>query len=500
MTREQWERLKTFFEGALDQPRETREAWLLDACAADDALRREAEALLRTYDTIGDFLEVPARIDPADLETLPAETRLGPYRILEEIGRGGMGIVYLADDTRLGRRVALKALPAEVAADAELRERLRREARAAATISHPSVATVYALEEVDDHLIIVSEYVRGETLRTAIARGPMDTARAGPLALQIASGLAAAHEAGVIHRDLKPENVLVTAGGDVKIVDFGIAHVEGQRGPRLTGANTLLGTPAYMAPEQLLGAAVDARADLYAFGVMLGEMLAGRHPLSAPIAPQTAPDPGDQAREQLVAIADRCMQADPSARFPSARELLEALTSAGRPLRSELGDLDPASPSRAPHPEPRASGPESRAPSPESAHWWWEFHQAVAALVYWLMTVPAWRARDAIGGEWGRAFFVAILIAVIVAANLRLHLWFTSRFYPAQLRWVRRRTPRWIRAADWVFVATLAVGAVLMGDRGSALAALLLAVSVGTALAFLVIEPVTARAAFKGTA
>src|SRR5688572_17255741 len=302
MTREEWERLKTYFEGALDQPREARQAWLLDACAADDALRHEAEALLRTYDTVGDFLEIPARIDPADLETLPAEARLGSYRILEAIGRGGMGIVYLAEDVRLGRQVALKALPADVAADTELRERLRREARAAATISHPSVATVYALEEVDGHLIIVTEYVRGETLRTAIARGPMDTARAGHIALQVASGLAAAHEAGVIHRDLKPENVLVTAGGDVKIVDFGIAHVEGQKGTRLTRANALLGTPAYMAPEQLLGAAVDARADLYAFGVIVGEMLAGRHPLSAPMAPQTAPDPGDQAREPLVAI------------------------------------------------------------------------------------------------------------------------------------------------------------------------------------------------------
>jgi predicted Ser/Thr protein kinase len=468
MTRERWERLKDVFQGALDQPVSERQAWIARACGGDTALLQEAEALLASHDTAGRFLEEPARIDPADLEGIPPGVQLGPYRVLEEIGRGGMGVVYLAEDARLGRRVALKALPPVVAANPELQQRLRREARAAATITHPAVATVYALEELDGHLVIVSEYVAGETLRTWIDRGPIDPARARAIAIQIAGALAAAHDAAVVHRDLKPENVLVTATGDVKVVDFGIAHVEGPEATRLTRAGALLGTPAYMAPEQLLGASVDGRADIYAFGVLLSEMTTGRHPLSAATAPPAAPTP-------FATIVARCIQPDPAARFTSARELIAALEQ---------------------HP---AAGVTPAAPSEKSARWWWEFHQGMAALFYWLMTIPAWSARGVIGGWLGRALFIITLVSVIVAANLRFHLWFTSRFYPAQLRWTRRRTQRWIQAADWGFVGSLAASGLLVGDGNTAVAILLIAASIGTMLAFLVMERATARAAFKSS-
>ena len=227
MTPEQFARLKVVFQEALDQPEEVRKAWLREECGGDEALLREAESLINTLETAGDFLEAPARVDPEDLDTLLPGTRIGSYQILSEIGRGGMGVVYLAEDVRLGRRVALKALPAAVAMQPDLRERLRREARAAATISHPAVAVVYALEELGDQLFIASEYVPGDTLRSVIARGPLDPARARSIASDIAAALAAAHDAGVIHRDLKPENVLIKSDGSVKVVDFGIAHVEG---------------------------------------------------------------------------------------------------------------------------------------------------------------------------------------------------------------------------------------------------------------------------------
>ncbi|HVQ12424.1 MAG TPA: hypothetical protein VMS40_02495, partial [Vicinamibacterales bacterium] len=173
MTPEQFARLKIVFQEALEQPSEVRRTWLREECGGDTALLSEAESLLATHDTAGDFLEQPAQVDPSDLDALPRGARVGSYEIVEEIGRGGMGIVYLAQDERLGRRVALKALPAGVAMEADLRERLRREARAAATISHPAVAVVYALEEVGDHLFIASEYVQGETLRSLIAQGPL---------------------------------------------------------------------------------------------------------------------------------------------------------------------------------------------------------------------------------------------------------------------------------------------------------------------------------------
>lgn len=462
MTPEQWARLKTIFHDALDQPVESRRAWLADACGGDTELLREAEALLTAHDTAGGFLDQPAQIDPEDVDTLLPGSHLGKdYQINGVIGRGGMGIVYLAHDFRLGRRVALKALPASVAASPELRERLRREARAAATIAHPAVATVYALEEIDGNLYIASQFVPGHTLSTEIAQGPIPEARARGIALEVARALVAAHDAGVIHRDLKPDNVLINIDG-VKVVDFGIAHLEGPESTRLTKAGAMLGTPAYMAPEQLLGGAVDARSDLYAFGVMLSEMLAGRHPLSTTAsALKTAPIAAD-----LVTIINRCLQPDPAARLGSAGELLKALSTSDQPS----GEMP-------------------------STRWWWQFHQGMAALVYAAMAYPAWLGRGALGGRLGRGFFILALAAIIVSATLRLHLWFTSRSYPNQLKWTRRRHARWLQIADWLFVLTLAGGGLLIGD--SPLGILLMSVAIGAGAAFLVVEPVTTRAAFR---
>lgn len=470
MTPEQFARLKIVFQEALEQPADVRRAWLREECGGDSVLLQEAESLLNTHETAGDFLEQPARVDPGDLATLPAGARVGSYQIIEEIGRGGMGVVYLAQDERLGRRVALKSLPADAAMQPELRERLRREARAAATISHPAVAVVYALEEVGDHMFIASEYVQGETLRKVIAHGPLPPERARSIAADIAGALAAAHDAGVIHRDLKPENVLIKGDGSIKVVDFGIAHVDGHDVSRLTRTGFALGTPAYMAPEQLLGAAIDPRADVYAWGVVLSEMLQGHHPLDR----ATTDTPSPPVAGAWTTIINRCLQPDPNAR-PNARELVQALGSMGSNPVSHVH----TGPSIERHP----------------TRWWWEFHQGMTALIYWVMVVPAWYARGQIGGVWGRLFFIAMLAAVIVAANLRLHLWFTSRFYESQLTWVHDRSGRWIRVADWVFAAALVAGGVLLNER-SALSIVLPSVGIGAVVAFLLIEPVTARAAF----
>jgi hypothetical protein len=467
VTPEQFARLKIVFQEALEQPSEVRRAWLREECGGDTVLLKEAESLLATYDTAGDFLEQPVHVDPTDLDTLPRGSRVGSYEIIEEIGRGGMGIVYLAQDERLGRRVALKALPAGVAMQPELRERLRREARAAATISHPAVAVVYALEEVGDHLFIASEYVQGATLRSVIAEGPLPPARARSIAADIAGALAAAHDAGVIHRDLKPENVLIKSDGSVKVVDFGIAHVEGSDVSRLTRTGFALGTPAYMAPEQLLGGAVDPRADVYAWGVVLSEMLQGHHPLDR----ATTDPPAKPLAGALTTLINRCLQPDPNAR-PNARELIQAMGS------DPVTDLH-----------------EAPAVERRPTRWWWEFHQGMTALIYWVMVIPAWYAREHIGGTWGRVFFITMLAAVIVAANLRLHLWFTSRFYESEIAWVHARSGRWIRVGDWVFAAALIAGGALIGDP-SPLSIVLPSVAIGAVVAFLLIEPVTARAAF----
>jgi predicted Ser/Thr protein kinase len=477
MTPQQWERLKNVFQDALEQPAHGRRAFVAERCADDVTLLREAEALLATHETAGTFLEEPARVDPGDLETLLPGTMIGSYKVLEEIGRGGMGVVYLAEDTRLGRLVALKSLPSALAMQGDLRQRLRREARAAATISHPAVAVVYALEEMDDHLFIASEYVRGETLREEIARGPIAPERARAIAVEIAGALAAAHDAGVIHRDLKPENVLIKPDGGVKVVDFGIAQIEGLEATRLTRAGSMLGTPAYMAPEQLLGETVDGRADIYAWGIVFSEMLTGRHPL------HRVEGRGNTNNVHLTGpfagIIARCLHADPNARYATAKDLVSELgtgpgSGRGAELRSGSGPVQGSAPNR----------------------FWWEFHEAVTALVYAAVVVPAWFAREQIGGWQGRTFFIALVATVVVATTARLHLWFTSRFYPTELEWVHRRSSRWIRIADWFFAATLIVGGTLVGDR-SPLAIVLLSIAVGAVVAFLLIEPVTTRDAFK---
>jgi hypothetical protein len=479
---EKWTRLKMLFLGALDQPAEQRDQWLRNAAAADIELLHEAQALVDAHATVGTFLEEPPFIDPSDLlgpsdagpyveAGFAPGTQVGPYLILDELGRGGMGVVYLAEDQRLGRRIALKSVPPAAANDPTVRERLRREARAAATISHPAVATVFSLDEIDGHLLIASEYVPGRTLRAELERGPIEGSRAMAIAADIARALAAAHAAGVIHRDLKPENVLITDEGAVKVVDFGIAHVEGADATRLTRDGALVGTPAYMAPEQLVGRAVDARTDIYAAGVLLAEMVSGRHPLSPTVTPLPA---------QLAPIVERCVQQSPTGRFASARELGDAIERAAR----ELSDSG-----RKPH------GARARS----QARWWWEFHQAMAAMTYWLMVIAVWNARELIGGMSGRVLFITTLTAVIAAANLRLHLWFTSRFYPAELKWLRARVAGWIHLADWVFVSSLVIGALLVGDERSPLAILLLGFGIGAAIAFLVIEPATTRAAFRSS-
>jgi serine/threonine-protein kinase len=473
VTHERWERLKVLFSGALDQPAERRHEWLTRHAEGDDTLAREAGALLVAHDTAGDFLEEPAVVDPADLadpDEPPDGMRIGSYEIEREIGRGGMGVVYLARDLRLGRRVALKALPRLHDSNTALRERLRREARAAANISHPAIATVYALEELDGRLFIASEFVDGHSLRSEIESGPVERTRAIVIAADIVRALCAAHDAGVIHRDLKPENVLITTAGGVKVVDFGIAYIDNIN-TRLTAEGDIIGTPAYMAPEQLIGGAIDARVDIYAVGVILAEMLTGQHPLAA----------GRRSMPTASEIAWKCIQTDPNDRYRSARELLAAIE---RELARASAVAD-------------AGARAAQAGSP--SRWWWEFHQAAVSIVYAVMVWPTWLARNVIGGEQGNAVFVAVLAAAIVAVTLRLHLWFTSRVNSAELGWARGRAAGWLLASDAIFATGLVVAGVLVGDARPVLAIIEIAVAVGAATAFAVIEPATTRAAFAQT-
>jgi len=224
---------------------------------------------------------------------LETGTRLGPYEITGPLGSGGMGEVYRARDTRLGRDVAIKVLPTSFSADPDRLARFEREALLLASLNHPHIATVYGLEDAAGQPALAMELVEGPSLADRIAQGPLDIEESLRIARQIAEGIAAAHERGIVHRDLKPLNVKLTSGGRVKLLDFGLARVSEGRGadagalealarsptmtsPEMTAIGVVLGRAAYMAPEQARGRAVDQRADIWAFGCVLYEMLTGR--------------------------------------------------------------------------------------------------------------------------------------------------------------------------------------------------------------------------------
>src|SRR5712692_698895 len=207
------------------------------------------------------------------------EERFLHYRILRPLGQGGMGEVFLAEDERLGRRVALKSLPLAAAADPEARERLRREARSLAALSHPHVAAIYALETDGGRSCLVMEYIEGETLASRIARRPLPIPEVIDIGISIAEALAQAHARGLIHRDVKPLNIIVDSKGAAKLTDFGVAYIEGAT--RLTAEGFTPGTASYMSPEQARGEGVDPRSDLFSFGAVLYEGLTGTRAFAA---------------------------------------------------------------------------------------------------------------------------------------------------------------------------------------------------------------------------
>ena len=325
MNTERWQRVRELFEEVLENPPTDLERWLADH-SDDPEIRAELASLLANHSKAGDFLSSPVgdRVDLFEEESkgLTAGQVIGPYQIVGEVGRGGMGRVYRALDTRLHRTVAIKALPLDAAPDASQRERLRREARAAAALSHPGICIVHALEEIDGELYIVSEFIEGQTLRQEIESGTRPTVeQIVDTAGQLAAALATAHAAGIIHRDLKPENVMRASDGRVKILDFGLARREQINVPTalVTQAGMMIGTPAYMAPEQFSGGSVDARTDVFAFGVLLYEYASCEHPFDgdnfvarAARVLEGSPEPLASRRPDLpaslIAIIDRCLK------------------------------------------------------------------------------------------------------------------------------------------------------------------------------------------------
>jgi len=493
---DRWQRVGALFDRALAIAPSERESFVRASGEPED-IQAEVLVLLQVHDDSHGFLEPPA------LLTEGAE--IGPYRIERIIGRGGMGVVYLAQDTRLHRPVALKALPPHLFRDERMRARLRQEARAAAALSHPSIATIYALEEIGDHIFIASEFLEGRTLREELGSAPFSEARALDIARAVAAALQAAHDRGIVHRDLKPENIIVTGtgSGTVKILDFGLAQFDVAAQDlasvtRLTEPGVIAGTPPYMAPEQLLGQPTSARTDQFAFGVLLYEMLTGRHPFGSGFLPTTIaktlaayPDKPD-IDSGLWSIINRTLEKNPDDRFPTTKDLVAVLSGTFSEKLTSAGTR--AFPDTKPLPT-KPSLPDTN-PGENGAMNWWTMHQLIVALSYWFMVWPAWHVHKWTG-SYGVLTFLATLAIVIVGGNVRLHLWFTARTYPAELPSQLARIGRLVRAADVAFsLVMIAIGLAIAGTH-TGWSALFVSFGLGGALAFLVIEPSTASAAFR---
>jgi predicted Ser/Thr protein kinase len=484
MSQHEWTRIRDLFERALEEKPENVSAWLDREAEHNTHVRAEVASLLENVVLADAFLSKPPSIlwDAFEESPLAPGRVIGPYTIVREAGSGGMGRVYVATDARLGRVVALKAV--RTPTDSGQRDRLQREARAAAGLTHPGICTVYALEELDGNLFIASEFIEGRTLRQEMASGDLrsatevlETARA------IGAALSRAHDAGVTHGDLKPENIMRTYDGQLKILDFGLARMESALASDLkstgeTGTGFIAGTPGYMAPEQLNGRPRDTRTDVFAFGVLMYEYASGTHPFKASTALAMAarvlgsePRPIDSERADLapglVAVIQRCLKKAASDRFASASEISLALAQR---------DTD---------------GPRANVAT------WWRAHQLIIIGLYALAAGVAWQVKESL--DETTRIFLAVGIAATVAAVFRGHLLFTERVNAASLGTELKRTSPVTMAVDLFIALALAADGALMASSSPLVAVLIIALSVCLALARVLLEPSTTVGAFGTT-
>src|ERR1043165_7342901 len=364
MNNERWQEVERLYHSTLARDEHERTAFLVQACAGDEALRREVESLIALEPHATEFIESPAvevvaaKIMAGEHSRICAGDRFNQYRILSMLGAGGMGEVYLAEDTRLRRNVALKFLTAVLTNYIAHLRRVEVEARAVAARSHPNVCIIHEVIQTDDgRHCIVMEYIEGMTLRQRMAKDHIGVDEALDIAIQIASALCSAHRAKIVHRDIKPENVMLREDGFVKVLDFGLAKLaETKPDPANSEAETraidpktlpgvLLGTVAYMSPEQARGLLVDARTDIWSLGVVLYEMIAGRQPFDGPTPTdviigiaerEPAPLAGSQPRaSSLQPIVTKILAKDRNDRYQTAEQVLVDLKNSKREL--ELG-------------------------------------------------------------------------------------------------------------------------------------------------------------------
>src|SRR3989442_1150026 len=357
MTPERWQQVKQIFQSALERNPAERSAFLNQACADDPALRSQVESLIASHDQAGDSIEAMAAeaatemLDDDQAGSIVGK-QISHYQVGSRIGRGGMGEVFLAHDTSLGRKVALKLLRSDFTRNEERLRRFRQEARAASALNHPNILTIHEIGHDGSLHFMATEYVEGETLRQHLSGARITVGQTLDVAVQVASALAAAHQAGIIHRDIKPENIMVRSDGNVKVLDFGLAKLAQPKtidtaAPTLPKVETepgvVMGTFSYMSPEQARGLAVDARTDIWSLGVMIYEMAAGRQPFEGETAsdvmslilqkePLALAHSWPEVPAELERIVRKALRKDREERYQTIKDLLIDL----RNLRKEL--------------------------------------------------------------------------------------------------------------------------------------------------------------------
>ena len=484
--------VREIYQEALKRDPEEWVEFLDRACAGRADVRERVEILLGMRDVLSSD-EAASLPTPNPVPPSVEGTTIGPYIIRRELGRGGMGVVYLADDTRLSRAVALKAIAAlGPEFGSQLHARFMQEARLAGGLSHPSIATVYALEEIDGVLYLATEYVPGEPLRALLKGGPLAVDQVVDIALQLARALSTAHTQGIVHRDIKPENVMRTPSGVIKVLDFGLARlVDGSQSGHLTQTGAIVGTPAYLSPEQAQGLPADFRSDIFALGVLAYELASGKNPFATPVLAATLgkivnEDPPPLSRLQpsspprLDALLIRCLRKDPRERFSSTQELVAELEQLHGDLR---GQRSGSSTWRT-----RPAGPRSR--------WWWEVHQLAMTALYAGMLYPSWYVQRFLPRTWGTPLLLAVLAVVAAGISLRLHLWWFSRSFPAEVKAQQVVTRPRLLVCDVAIALLLVVCGLAIGPEHPEFSMLFVGVAAATLVAAFVIEPATARVAF----
>jgi len=359
MTPERWQQVKQIFQSAIERPPDERDAFLARACQDNPALRSDVESLIASHDEAGGSIEAMAAEAATEMlanDRAIVGKKIGHYQVLSKIGRGGMGEVFLAQDTRLGRRVALKVLRTEFTKNEERLRRFQQEARAASSLNHPNILTIHEIGQDDSLHFMATEYVEGETLRHHISREPLTLGQELDVAIQVAGALAAAHQAGIVHRDIKPENIMLRNDGYVKVLDFGLAKLTetkaiGTLAPTLRKVETepgvVMGTVSYMSPEQARGLEVDARTDIWSLGVMIYEMAAGRQPFEGETASdvmslilQKEPLPLSHSLpgvpSELERIVRKALRKDKEERYQTIKDLLIDLRALRKELEAEM--------------------------------------------------------------------------------------------------------------------------------------------------------------------